>query len=176
MANTTTQKAHEAVSGTAQQAKSAVGSGAEKAKDTAQLGIDKAKDLAHTGIDKARELANTGADKARDVAQAGWDKTKDAANAAGHAAGHMAENATSSVGSGMESLAGTIRDKVPHEGMIGAAASSMADTLEKGGKYIREEGLTGISDDLTETIRRNPIPSVLVGVALGFLLARATRS
>jgi hypothetical protein len=33
-----------------------------------------------------------------------------------------------------------------------------------------------MTDDLTGTIRRNPIPSVLVAVAFGFLLARATRS
>jgi ElaB/YqjD/DUF883 family membrane-anchored ribosome-binding protein len=157
MANTTTNKAHEGVSSTAQQAKGAV---------------DKAKDAAHTGIDKAKDLASAGYEKAKDVAQTGWDKTKDAANAAGH----VAENATSSVGGGMESLAGTIREKAPQEGMLGNAASTVADTLEKGGRYLREEGLGGMADDLTDTIRRNPLPSVLVGVAIGFLLARATRS
>jgi hypothetical protein len=157
MANTTTNKAHDAVSSTAQQAKGTV---------------DKAKDAAHTGIDKAKDLASTGYEKAKDVAQAGWDKTKDAANAAGN----MAENATSSVGGGMESLAGTIRDKAPREGMIGSAASTVADSLEQGGRYLREEGLGGMADDLTNTIRRNPLPAVLVAVAVGFLLARATRS
>jgi F0F1-type ATP synthase membrane subunit b/b' len=172
MANTTTHKAQDAISGAAHQAKGAVSSGAEKVKDTAQGGIDKARDLASTGVEKARDLANTGYEKAKDAAQAGWDKAKDAAQGAGQ----MAENATSRVGGGMESLAGTIRDKAPHEGMIGAAASTVADTLERGGRYIREEGLSGIGGDLTDTIRRNPIPSVLVGVALGFLLARATRS
>jgi len=76
----------------------------------------------------------------------------------------------------MESLAGTIRQKAPHEGVFGNAASSVADTLEQGGRYIREEGLSGMADDLTNTIRRNPLPAVLVAVAIGFLLARATRS
>jgi ElaB/YqjD/DUF883 family membrane-anchored ribosome-binding protein len=150
MANTTTNKTHDAVSSTAQQAKDAVSSAAEKVKDA----------------------ANTGAEKAKDVARAGWDRTKDAAQAAGH----VAENATSSVGGGLESLAGTIREKAPQEGMLGNAASTVADTLEKGGRYLREEGLGGMADDLTNTIRRNPLPSVLVGVAIGFLLARATRS
>jgi len=149
MANTTTNKAHEAVSSTAQQAKDAVSGAAEKVKDA----------------------ANTGVEKAKDVARAGWDRTKDAAQAAGH----MAENATSSVGGGLESLAGTIREKAPHEGMLGSAAATVADSLEKGGRYLREEGLGGMADDVTDTIRRNPLPSVLVAVAIGFLLARATR-
>jgi len=164
MANTTTHKAQDTVGRTAEQAKGAVSSGAEKAKDMAQTAIDKTKDAAQAGMEKARDAAQAGMDKARDLASTGYDKAKDAA-----------EGATSSVGSGMESLAGTIRDHSPG-GMLGSAASSVADTLEKGGRYIREEGLGGIADDLTGTIRRNPIPSVLVAVALGFLLARATRS
>jgi hypothetical protein len=76
----------------------------------------------------------------------------------------------------MESLAGTIRDRAPREGMMGNAASTVADSLEQGGRYLREEGLGGMADDLTNTIRRNPLPAVLVAVAVGFLLARATRS
>jgi len=161
MANTTTHKVQDTASKAAEQAKSAVASGAEKAKD-----------LAQTGADKARDLANTGYEKAKDAAQAGWDRTKDAAQNAGH----MATHATESVGSGMESLAGTLRDKAPREGMLGNAASTVADALEQGGRYIREEGLSGMADDLTNTIRRNPLPAVLIAVGIGFLLARATRS
>jgi len=172
MANTTTHKAQETASKTAEQAKSAVSSGAEKAKDVAHSAIDRTKDAAQAGAEKARDLANTGYEKAKDAAQAGWDKTKDAAQAAGH----MATHASETVGSGMESLAGTLRDKAPREGMLGNAASTVADTLEQGGRYIREEGLSGMADDLTNTIRRNPLPAVLVAVAIGFLLARATRS
>jgi uncharacterized membrane-anchored protein YhcB (DUF1043 family) len=32
-----------------------------------------------------------------------------------------------------------------------------------------------MAEDLTSLIRRNPIPAMLVGVGLGFLLARMTR-
>jgi ABC-type transporter Mla subunit MlaD len=160
MANTTTHKAQDTASKTADQAKGAVSSGAEKAKD-----------VAHSAIDRTKEAAQAGVEKARDAAQAGWDKTRDAAQGAGH----MATHATDSVGSGMESLAGTLRDNAPG-GTLGNAASTVADSLERGGRYIREEGLSGVADDLTGTIRRNPIPSVLVAVAIGFLLARATRS
>jgi len=161
MANTTTQKAQDTANKTAEQAKGAVSSGAEKAKDLAHTAVDRTKEAAQAGVEKARDLANTGVEKAKDAA---------------HSAGHVAEHATESVGGGMESLAGTIRQKAPREGVLGSAASKVADTLEQGGRYIKEEGLSGMADDLTNTIRRNPLPAVLVAVALGFLLARATRS
>jgi hypothetical protein len=56
------------------------------------------------------------------------------------------------------------------------AASKVADTLDSGGRYLKEEGMTGMANDLTEMIKRNPIPALLVGVCLGVLIARATRS
>jgi hypothetical protein len=76
----------------------------------------------------------------------------------------------------MKSLAGTIREKAPHGGFVGQASSTVAETLERGGRYLEEQGLSGIGDDLTNLIRRNPIPALLVGIGVGFLLARATRS
>jgi len=171
MANTTTHKAQDTANKGADQAKGAVSSGAEKAKDMAHSAVDRTKDAAQGGIDKARDAANAGLEKARDVAQAGWDKAKDAAQSASHMATHAGE----SVGGGMESLAGTIRDYAGG-GTLGGAASTVADTLEQGGRYLREEGLSGMADELTNTIRRNPLPAVLIAVGIGFLLARATRS
>ena len=60
--------------------------------------------------------------------------------------------------------------------MLGSAASAVADTLESSGRYLEESGLSGIGEDLTSMIRRNPVPALLVGIGLGFLIARATRS
>jgi hypothetical protein len=76
----------------------------------------------------------------------------------------------------MQSLAGTIREKAPQEGMMGHAASSVAGALESGGRYLQEEGLSGMGRDISSLIRRNPIPAVLIGVGIGYLIARATRS
>jgi hypothetical protein len=90
--------------------------------------------------------------------------------------GHRVEDATSTVGSGMRNLAGTLRENLPHEGMMGSASSAVADTLERGGRYLEEEGLSGLGEDLTSLIRRNPIPALLVGIGVGFLIARSMRS
>ena len=136
-----------------------------------------------TGADKAKDMASTVADKAKDAASSVSNMAKDAASSVGNmaekattAVGERANEAVTSVGGGMKSLAGTIRDKGPHSGILGSATSTVADTLESSGRYLEKEGLSGIAEDMTGLIRRNPLPAVLVGIGLGFLLARATRS
>lgn len=116
------------------------------------------------------------------VAQVG-ETIKDAAagvaKKAGEAAsyiGRKADDATTVVGKDMKSLAGTIREGGPQEGMLGSANSTVASTLESSGKYLEEHGLSGIAEDITETIRRHPIPAVLIGVGIGYLLYRTLRS
>jgi hypothetical protein len=109
--------------------------------------------------ERARELASTAGEKARDL---------------GAAVGQRADDAASAVGGGMRSLAGTLRERAPREGMLGSASSSVAGTLESGARYLEEHGMSGMMDDLAGLVRRNPIPAVLVGIGIGFLLARTT--
>ena len=123
-------------------------------------------------LDKAKETASSVAQKAKDAASSVAHSAHDLASSAGHKTG----DAVSAIGSGMSSLAGTIREKAPHEGMLGTASCSVADSLESGGRYLREEGLSGMAEDAANLVRRNPIPSLLVGVGVGFLLARSLRS
>ena len=49
-----------------------------------------------------------------------------------------------------------LRESLPHEGMMGTASSALADTLDRSGRYLEEEGLRGMADDLTNLIRRFP--------------------
>jgi len=122
---------------------------------------------------KAGDTHNKGQqamDKAKDVAGNVAGKAKDMASTVGN----KAEDATHAVGSGMQSLAGTMRENMPHGGMLGSATSSIASGLDSTGRYLKEEGLSGIADDMTNLVRRNPLPAMLCGVALGFILARAT--
>jgi hypothetical protein len=51
----------------------------------------------------------------------------------------------------------------------------VASALDSSGRYLEEQGLSGMAEDVTNLIRRNPIPAMLIGVGLGFLLARLTR-
>jgi len=89
---------------------------------------------------------------------------------------HAADTAASRAGEQVESLAGTVREYGPHGGMFGTATEGVARGLERGGQYLQEEGVTGLAGDLTDMIKRNPIPALLFGVGLGFVLARLTSS
>jgi hypothetical protein len=118
--------------------------------------------------ESAKETAGRAGEAVKDAASGMGQKASDA----GSYIAHKAEDATSAVGGSMKSLADTIRDKGPHEGMLGNCSSAVARTLESSGRELQEHGLSGIADDITATVRRHPIPAVLIGVGLGVLLAR----
>jgi ElaB/YqjD/DUF883 family membrane-anchored ribosome-binding protein len=90
-------------------------------------------------------------EKAKDVASSVAEKAKDVASSVGD----TAQEAYSSVSQ-----------------RAGEAARTVEDTWEHGRRYVTEQGFSGMADDLTNLIRRNPIPALLVGFCLGFLVAR----
>jgi uncharacterized protein YjbJ (UPF0337 family) len=79
------------------------------------------------------------------------------------------------VGEKMGSLAGVIREKAPHEGAAGTAATTVADKLDAAGSYLQAKNLDHMMSDLSGMIRRYPVPSLLIGLGIGYLLARGTR-
>jgi len=132
----------------------------------------KVADAAHTAVDKGKDVADTAFDKAKDIGSAVYDKAKDVASAAVD----KADDAASAAGGGLKTLADTVRHNTPHEGMMGAASTGVASALESGGRYLQEQGLSGMAEDVTDLIKRNPMLAVLIGVGIGFLLAKATSS
>jgi len=141
-------------------------------KDQGQEAADKLHQAASHAGHAVQDAASTVGHKAQDAAHAVTDKARDMASTVGH----KAEDATASVGSGMQSLADKVRDKAPNEGMLGKASESVASALEHGGKYLEDKNLSGLADDMAQMIKRNPLPAVLIGVGLGFLLGRTLRS
>ena len=129
----------------------------DKAKEVASNVADTTSSLA----DKARDVGNMAADKARDVGNKAVEKTDDALG---------------SVAGGLKHAATSLRDTVPDKGVVHNAAEPVANALESSGRYLEEKGLAGIGTDVTELIRRNPIPALLLAVGVGYLLASATRS
>jgi len=97
----------------------------------------------------------------------------ESAKEVGKQIGNKADQATAAAGRGIQSAADTIRENTPHEGMLGGAAEAVSKTVERGGRYLEEKQLSGMMDDLTNTIRNNPVPALLIAVGVGFLLARA---
>jgi uncharacterized protein YjbJ (UPF0337 family) len=109
----------------------------------------------------------------------GFDKKADEASKA--AEGTLSSVVTkasepmSAVGEQMGSLADVIREKAPHEGAVGTAATTVANKLDAAGAYLQERDLDHMVSDLSSMIRRYPVPSLLIGLGIGYLLARSTR-
>ena len=109
------------------------------------------------------------------------DQAKDAANYAakgvanaGTYLDHKAEDATSAFGGGLKAAGDAIRHNAPHDGRMGQASTAVAQTLTNTGTYLEREGLEGIAKDITTLIKKNPIPALMIGIGLGFLVARAS--
>jgi len=134
--------------------------------------MDKAKDVASQAMDKAKDVASEAVDKSKEVASSVGDLVSSAASNVGK----TADNLTSSAGSSIKNLGESLSQKAPHEGMLGNASQTVANTIKESGRYLEEAGLSGISEDVTQLIRRNPVPAVLVGLGIGFLIGRALRS
>jgi len=145
--------------------------------------VNEVRNAAGQTLDKARDVASNVADKAKDVASQAVDKARDAASSVGSMVsdtaknvGRKADDLTSQAGSGIKHFGDTIRENAPHEGMLGDAAKTVANTTKQVGSYLEQEGLSGMFEDMTSLIKRNPIPAILVGVGLGVLIGRVMRS
>jgi len=154
-----------------------------QAKDAASQAADKTRDAANQVGGQAKDLASQAMDKGREVAGQVADKTKEAAGHVGDAVsgaasyvGHKAEDATAAAGSGIQQVASKVRDAGPNQGMLGSATRTVADAIDETGRYIHDKNLTGMVDDMTGLIKRNPLPAVLIGLGVGFLIGRALSS
>jgi len=115
--------------------------------------------------------ASQASEKVQQATSAAVEKAQELASTASK----RVDEATAALGERVKSVGGTLRERGPQEGMLGSATGAVADSLERTGRYIQEEGLVGMAEDITELIRRNPIPAVLVGIGIGFMLARVFR-
>jgi hypothetical protein len=101
---------------------------------------------------------------------------KDKASGVAQTIGHKAEDATTAVGHGMQTAADKVRENTPNEGMLGNASRSVADAMDNAGKYVEDRNLTGMMEDVTNLVKRNPIPALLLGLGVGFLIGRLVSS
>lgn len=111
---------------------------------------------------KTRELLEEG----KSIARQARDKAREWA----HTAGDRIEDAKDTVGEGMEKFGGNLRDRGA------SAAAALGGRLQAAGTYLREHDFGDMNEGLKDVIRRHPLQSVLVGVGVGVILARALRS
>jgi len=133
-----------------------------------------------SNLDKAKEAASGIGEKVQDAASYISDKAKSATSSVMHSAedaasyvGKKTDDGIHAVGSSLKSLGDSVRHQAPGRDMLKDGMCAVADTLENTGKYLQEGGVSDIAEDMTNLIKRNPIPALFVGIGVGFLLARA---
>jgi hypothetical protein len=150
-----------------------------RAQDAAGQARQAAGQAMQHGKEAAGNLAGRTQEAAGNVANAARQVAGDLGRAAQHgaeAAGHAAYAATSRFGDSLASAGQAVRERGPQSGYVGQATRGIAGGLEQGGQYLREEGLTGAFEDMTNIIRRNPLPALVIGFGIGFLLGNLTSS
>jgi hypothetical protein len=126
-----------------------------------QNAADRAREATREGVEAVRDTATGVMDRARDVVGTVVDKSRDAASNVAETARDWAAGA---VGAVKESDA------------VHKATDAVNEAWETGSKYIHDHNLKDMADDVAGVIRRNPIPALLVGIGLGFILGRSMRS
>jgi ElaB/YqjD/DUF883 family membrane-anchored ribosome-binding protein len=125
------------------------------------------------GRQAAAAAATTVTERAKEAVSGAAERAKDIASTVAHKAEDKTDDALSSVGQRMSSVAGSLRQAAPRSGMVGSAAGAVADGLESGGRYLQEHGVSDIMGDLGGVIRRHPFPALGIAFGVGLLLGRA---
>jgi hypothetical protein len=81
------------------------------------------------------------------------------------------ETAQDAVSTAASAVAGGLETA---QGVVSTAATAVADGLGSASSYLQEKEFAEMATDLTALIRRYPVQSLLVGVGLGYVLARLT--
>lgn len=127
----------------------------DQAVDKAEGVVEQAKSMGQDALEQAKEKGQQATGALEDTANTGIDR------AAGAAQG----------------LADTLRDKA--QSLPGDKATEIANQaaggLERGAEYLRQNDVADMRGDLEGVIRRYPAQSLMVGLAVGFLVARAFR-
>ena len=110
-------------------------------------------------MEKAKEAATGFGEKVQDAASYIGEQAKAAGSSAMHSAedaasyvGKKADDGLHAVGSGLKSFGDTVRHTAPQRDML-------------------KDSVT--AEDMTNLIKRNPIPALFIGIGVGFLLGRA---
>ncbi|MBC7819097.1 MAG: hypothetical protein IAG10_19580 [Planctomycetaceae bacterium] len=133
--------------------------------------------------EKAKETAASVGELASKAASAVGAMTSQAACDVGSMAsqaacdvGKKADDLTASAGIGIQGLGDRLSKSASQTGVLGSATQAVAKTVKDSGEYLEGAKFSGMTEDVAELIKKNPIPAVLIGIGLGWCAARALRS
>jgi hypothetical protein len=119
------------------------------------------------------------ADNAKEAAASVGEMACHAASAVGGMAsqaacdvGKRADELTASAGVGIQGWGDKLNKNGPHGGLLGGASEAVASTVKYGGEYVEHAKLSGMTEDVAQLIRKNPIPSICIAAGLGWFVGR----
>jgi hypothetical protein len=117
-------------------------------------------------------------EKASDQISEAVTSVKDKAQDLGRMASDKLTESRASAANGLASAASTIHQKadtLPGGDAVHTMAHSTADKLAATAEYVRSHEMKDVIADLEQVVRRNPGPSLLAAVAVGFMAGRMFR-
>jgi len=135
----------------------------DKTTDTIKVGIRDAAGAVQGAAENEGPIATAvtavteGVESAQGALSTGWESAQGALS-----------TAATAVADGWESAQGTISTAAT------AVGGAVGDGVESASAYLQEKKFEDMATDLTALIRSYPVPALLVGVGLGYLLARLT--
>jgi uncharacterized protein YjbJ (UPF0337 family) len=128
---------------------------------------EKTKDTSGTAPGKPERPADQG----KGGTQVASDKTKEPTSGVAGAVKEKVED----MAAGASQLAGKVKDTAEEWGSSVGAATVQAKEKAQEVAGAAAEKVGEVGQDVTDLIRRYPLPALLVGVGVGFLLARVLR-
>ena len=124
---------------------------------------------------QASDWANQAKSSAGEAAMCASEVASHAAAAIGATISQKADDLVAQAGAGVNALGDRIAQQLPQDGMLGNASQAVVNKVRRGGDYLQEQGLSGLSDDLSAAIRSNPLPAVLIAMGIGWYIGRNVR-
>ena len=129
--------------------------------------------------EKAKEAAASVSEMASLAAAAVGAMASHAASNAGVMAsqdvGKKADELAANAGANIQGLGDMISKNSPESGLLKNASEVVAGVVKEGGEYLHEAKLSGLTEDVTHVIRRNPIQSVLIALGVGWFIGRTLK-
>lgn len=138
-------------------------------------------DAAGTAQDKAQQAADAAKEKAQEAAGEAQAKAQDAAGQARDQIKTQLDTRSTQAGERVTATAGDLRsigDQLRDQGNDAPAklADNAALQIEKVGSYLTRTDGSSLLHDAQDFARRNPWPTALAGLALGFAAARTLKA
>lgn len=93
---------------------------------------------------------------------------------AGERVASAADSAMTSAGERVERLGHALSERAP-SGRAGRVISRTGEAIERSGEYLQESSPTDVRRDVGNIMSRRPITTLLMGMGIGYLIARALR-